>query len=113
MLVDVADGMSFAGILDFSGCCRAGSLGSGLRSPVGFHWAAIRTATDCPLGEGVCSSTVTEAKKPESMSFERKSRTCCESLMDPRKERSPRRFMERDSTRVPGAEVAIIEMASR
>ena len=96
MLMDAPDGMSLAGILDFSGSFRAGSITGGLRSPVGFHCALMRTATDCPSGERDCSSTVTVAKKPESISFDRKSRTCCESLMDPRKERSPRRFMESD-----------------
>src|SRR5947209_5456161 len=77
------------------------------------HWAVRRTTIFCRSGVGVCSSTTTEEKRPESISLERNSTTCWESLMPARRERSPRRFMERDSMRAPlGAALAMANRGS-
>ena len=95
-------GGSFGRFLAFSMSSAVGPIESDCRSLAGFHCAAIRTATFWRSGVGVCSSTATLEKNPESMSFDLNATTCWPSFMEPRNVRSPRRFMESESTFVPG-----------
>ena len=95
-------GGSFGRFFAFSISSAVGPIESDCRSLAGFHCAAIRTATFWRSGVGVCSSTATLEKNPESMSFDLKATTCWPSRMEPRKERSPRRFIEIESNFVPG-----------
>src|SRR5438445_8919681 len=80
----------------FSISTAAGAVainGRDSRPGADFHWALIRRLILCRSGVGFCSSTTTVEKKPELINFERKSTTCCESLMNRRRARSQRRFM--------------------
>ena len=103
-----------AALLAVTGSGLAAPLAGIFRSLAGFHWPVIRTVIFCLSGVGVCSSTTTVEKKPELMSLERKSPTCCESRIEARRARSPRRFMEMVSMREPGgAAFAMMNSESR
>src|ERR1019366_4579828 len=92
----------FGRVLAFFSSSAVGPIERNCRSLAGFHCAVIRTVTFCRSGVGVCSSTATLEKNPESMSFDRNPTTCVPSFMEPRKARSPRRFIETESSLLPG-----------